>query len=130
MSFLDRIFYTLNDEHAGTPYQQNIYQDIKNNINVLLNAKLDDYLSLMDEDLSSLADLNLTSKNLANIMSSRIYEIISKNERRARILSIEFDDSLAPWQLMFILRLHYNSQPNREFSVNIIFRNNRYCEIG
>lgn len=121
MSFIDKVIYTLDETHST--YLEDTTKAIKDHINTLINAKS------RDIDFLSLCDLDLNAKNLAVVMSNRIYQIISKYEHRARILSIEYDETLSPWQLNFFLRFCYGQDRFKEFSIRIIFRNNRYCEV-
>lgn len=122
MSFIDKIIHTL-DECKDDLYVEDDLNSIKEHIRVLINSKDD------NQGLSSLSDLDLNVKNLSILMSEKIYHIISTYENRIKILSIEYDDALSPWQLTFFIRFCYSNDSFKEFSIQIIFRNNRYCEV-
>ncbi|EHT1201870.1 type VI secretion system baseplate subunit TssE, partial [Campylobacter jejuni] len=51
---MDKIIHSLDEQYKNIPFYQNEFQEIKNNIQVLLNAKLDDCLSVEDFGLSSM----------------------------------------------------------------------------
>lgn len=121
MPFIDRVIHTL-DSCAQTPYVENKLEDVKEYIKVLMNTR-------DDMGLESLCNLDINAKNLGVIMSEKIYNIVSKHEYRIHILSIEYDETLAPWQFNFFIRFHYNNNTFQEHSMQITFRNNRYCEI-
>lgn len=121
MPFVDRVIHTL-DSYAQTPYVENKLEDVKEHIKVLMNTR-------DDMGLESLCNLDINAKNLGVIMSEKIYNIVSKHEYRIHILSIEYDETLAPWQFNFFICFHYNNNTFQEHSMQITFRNNRYCEI-
>lgn len=122
MSFIDKVIHTL-DEYKDSAYVEDKLQSIKEHIMVLINSK--DNIGLL-----SFSDLDLNVKNFSILMSEKIYHIISSYEHRIQILSIEYDDTLAPWQLIFFVRFCYSSDNFKEFTIKIIFRNNRYCEVA
>ncbi len=122
MSFIDKVIHTL-DDCKDDSYIEDDLHSIKEHIKVLINSKDD------NKGLSSLGELDLNVKNLSVLMSEKIYHIISTYEHRIRILSIEYDDLLSPWQLTFFIRFCYINDNFKEFSIQIIFRNNRYCEV-
>ena len=99
MSFVDRIIHVL-DEYADSEYFESPIQAIREHIETLINTKED------AQELLSYNDLDLNIKNLAIVMSERIYDIVSMYECRAKIVSIEYDETLAPCQLKFFLTLH------------------------
>lgn len=121
MPFVDRVIHTL-DSYAQTPYVENKLEDVKEHIKALMNTR-------DDMGLESLCNLDINAKNLGVIMSEKIYNIVSKHEYRIHILSIEYDETFAPWQFNFFIRFHYHNNTFQEHSMQITFRNNRYCEI-
>lgn len=129
MSLLNKIIFTLDDQYHNVAFCGNSHKDIKDNICLLLNAKLDDCLVLKDVDVSNLAELNLNSSDLCSTMAKEIVSIVEKYEQRIRIVSISFDNSLSPWCLTFILQCCFCEDRFQEFSLEIIFKNNRYCEV-
>ncbi|EGK8097737.1 type VI secretion system baseplate subunit TssE [Campylobacter lari] len=129
MSLLDKIIHSLDEQYKNIPFYQNEFQEIKNNIQVLLNAKLDDCLSVEDFGLSSMENLNLSSTELCLNMAKEIHKLISKYEKRIVINSITYNDSLKPWQLSFLLKCVFCNDNFKEFAIEIIFKNNRYCEV-
>lgn len=122
MSFVDKVIHTL-DSYTDTPYFEDEIEGIKKYIKVLINTRGDEV------ELLSLSDLNISAKNLAVVLSEKIYSIIATYERRIKIVSIEYDESFAPWQLIFFIRFHYYNDKFREYGMQITFKNNRYCEI-
>ncbi|MBT0742842.1 GPW/gp25 family protein, partial [Campylobacter lari] len=94
MSLLDKIIHSLDDQYKNIPFHQNEFQEIKNNIQVLLNAKLDDCLSVKDFGLSDLENLNLSSTELCLNMAREIHKLINKHEKRIIVNSITYNDSL------------------------------------
>ena len=118
MSFVDRVIHILDDTRTDTYYEDCICA-IKEHIEVLLNAK----------EQSAFYDLDLNTKNLAAVVSDQIYRLITAYERRVQILGIEYDEILMPWQLRFFVRFCYRHDNFREFSMQIVFKNNRYCEV-
>ncbi|PZT47906.1 hypothetical protein B6S12_06600 [Helicobacter valdiviensis] len=129
MSLLDKVIFSLDNQYQSVPYYENIYKDIKDNICLLLNAKLDDCLTLKDINISSLAELNLNSSDLCNTMAKEIASIIEKYEPRIQIASISFDNTLSPWHLNFMLQCFLHNDKFQEFNLEIIFKSNRYCEV-
>ncbi|TKX30619.1 type VI secretion system baseplate subunit TssE [Campylobacter aviculae] len=129
MSLLDRLIHELDDQNTHVPFYQNDFEDIKNNIKVLLNSKLDDCLSARDLGLINLTDLNLNSSELCTSMAKEIQKLISIYEKRIQVVSITYDNSLSPWQLSFILKCLFHNDSFKEFGIEIIFKNNRYCEV-
>lgn len=121
MSFVDRVIHVL-DEYVDSEYFESPIQAIREHIETLINTKED------TQELLSYNDLDLNIKNLAIVMSERIYDIVSTYEYRAKILSIEYDETLAPWQLKFFLTLQYNKDLTN-FNIQIIFNSNRYYEV-
>lgn len=121
MSFVDRVIHAL-DEYVDSEYFENPIQAIREHIETLINTKED------AQELLSYNDLDLNIKNLAIVMSERIYDIVSTYEYRAKIVSIEYDETLAPWQLKFFLTLQYNKDLTN-FNIQIIFNSNRYYEV-
>lgn len=129
MSLLDKLIHHLDEQYQQVPFYQNEVEDIKNNIQVLLNANLDDCIVANDLGLSNAIELNLNSKDFCLKMAKEIHFLINKYEQRIRVLSISYDNSLGPWQLSFILKCALYSDSFKEFSIEITFKNNRYCEI-
>lgn len=121
MSFIDRIIYVL-DEYTDYKYFENPIEAIKEHIKSLINTKED------AKELLSYNDCDLNVKDLAIKMSEKIYNIVSTYEHRVKILSIEYDDTLAPWQLRFFLTLQHNKDLTN-FKIRIIFNNNHYYEV-
>ncbi|QWU80755.1 type VI secretion system baseplate subunit TssE [Campylobacter novaezeelandiae] len=124
MSFLDKIIHNL-DEQNSKAFIEDKYKDIKNNIKALLNTKLDDCLSI--NDLGIHTDLNLSANELSSNMAKEINYLISKYEKRIKIISINYDYSLSPWQLSFLLKCIDDEM--KEINYEIIFKNNRYYEV-
>lgn len=129
MSLLDKLIYELNDQNAHTPFYQNEFDDIKNNIRVLLNAKLNDSYTIKDLGMPDMADINLNSSELCVSMAKEIRKIIDKYEKRVGIVSITYDNSLSPWQLTFMIKCCFENDRFKEFGIEIIFKSNRYCEV-
>lgn len=129
MSLLDKVIHQLDEQCKNTPFRQNEFEDIKNNIQVLLNTKLDDCIMANDLGLSNVAEFNLNSSDLCLKMAKEIHFLINKYERRIRVLSINCDNSLSPWQLLFFLKCNFFEDHFKEFNLEIIFRNDRYCEV-
>lgn len=129
MSLLGKIIHYLDDQYRNIPFCQNEFEDIKNNIQVLLNAKLDDCIVANDLGLSNIVELNLNASDLRSKMAKEIYFLISKYERRINILSIHCDSSLSPWQLSFFLQCNLFEDNFKEINLEIIFRNDRHCEV-
>ena len=78
----------------------------------------------------SLEDLDINTKNLALLMSEKIYHLINTYEIRAKILNIEYDESFAPWQISFFMRMrHVGGDLLDDFNIQIVFKNNRYCDV-
>lgn len=121
MSFVDRVIHAL-DEYVDSEYFESPIQAIREHIETLINTKED------TQELLSYNDLDLNIKNLAIVMSERIYDIVSTYEYRAKIVSIEYDETLAPCQLKFFLTLQYNKDLTN-FNIQIIFNSNRYYEV-
>lgn len=121
MSFVDRVIHVL-DEYVDSEYVESPIQAIREHIETLINTKED------TQELLSYNDLDLNIKNLAIVMSERIYDIVSTYEYRVKIVSIEYDETLAPWQLKFFLTLQYNKDLTN-FNIQIIFNSNRYYEV-
>lgn len=42
MSLLDKLIHNLDEQNIHIPFYQNDFEDVKNNIKVLLNAKIND----------------------------------------------------------------------------------------
>lgn len=120
MSFIDKAIKRL-DECRHGEYVEDIIESTREHIEALLNTR-DEYLGLL-----LYGDLNLNAKELALTISEKIYSIITTHEHRITILNIEYDETLAPWQLKFFLRLRYGDDTN--FGMQIIFGHNRYCEV-
>ncbi|EPS0829481.1 type VI secretion system baseplate subunit TssE, partial [Campylobacter jejuni] len=40
-----------------------------------------------------------------------------------------YDNNLSPWQLSFIVKCFFQDDRFKEFNIEIIFKNNRYCEV-
>ncbi|WP_276953388.1 type VI secretion system baseplate subunit TssE [Helicobacter rodentium] len=129
MSLLDKVIFTLDDQYQNVSFYSDTRKDIKDNIYLLLNARLDDCLTLKDINVSNLAELNLNSSDLCSTMAKEIVSIIEKYEQRIKIISISFDNSLSPWRLTFMLQCFLSEDRFQEFSLEIIFKNNRYCEV-
>lgn len=129
MSLSDRVLYVLNDENKGSPYRQDLLKDIKENISILLNSKIDDCMSLNDAGFGDISSLNAGSSDLCQIMGKEIYNLIKKYESRIKIVSMNYDDSLKPWQLTFDIIYAYENDLFKEFTIRVAFRNNRYCEV-
>lgn len=129
MSLSDRVLYILNDENSDKPYQDNLLKDIKENISVLLNSKFDDCLGISDIGFPNISFLNVDSRDLCLIMGKEIYNLIKKYENRIKVVSMNYDDSLKPWQLNFDVIYVYENNPFKEYKIKIAFRNNRYCEV-
>lgn len=122
MSFIDKVIHTL-DPYTDTPYTEDTIESVKAHIKALINTHD------IGTGLLSLGDLDISAKNLAAVMSEHIYHIISNYERRIKVLKIEYDETLAPWQLVFFMRFCKSNDYFKEYSMQITFRNNRYCEI-
>lgn len=121
MSFVDRVIHVL-DEYVDSEYFESPIQAIREHIETLINTKED------TQELLSYNDLDLNIKDLALIMSEKLYIVISTHEHRVKILSIEYDETLVPWQLKFFLTLQYNKDLTN-FNIQIIFNSNRYYEV-
>ncbi|MCD8213199.1 MAG: GPW/gp25 family protein [Campylobacter sp.] len=128
MSLSDRVLYVLDDENTK-PYSQDILKDIKENIGILLNSKFDDCITFEGASLPDMSFLNIDSNELCQIMGKEIYDLIKKYENRINIVSINYDDSLKPWQLTFDIVYARKSDAFKEFTIKVTFRNNRYCEV-
>ncbi|MBR2494576.1 type VI secretion system baseplate subunit TssE [Helicobacter sp.] len=129
MSLLGKIIHHLDDQCQNIPFYQNEFDDIRDNIQVLLNTKLDDCMTTNDLGLSNIIDFNLNSSDLCIKMAEEIHTLIGKYEQRIRILSIHYDNSLSPWQILFFLQCNFFRDHFKEFSLKIVFRNDRYCEV-
>ena len=129
MSLSDRVLHTLNEENAGNPYRQDILNDIKENISILLNSKFDDRITIQGSSLPDMSFLNIDSQELCQLMGKEIYNLIQKYENRINIVAINYDDSLKPWQLTFNIRYTRQNDAFKEFAIKVTFRNNRYCEV-
>ena len=121
MSFIDRVIHVL-DEDLDSEYFEKPIQAIREHIKSLINAKEE------AQELLSYDDLDLNAKDLSIIMSEKIYNIVSTYEHRVKVVSIEYDETLVPWQLKFFLTLQYNKDLTN-FNIQIIFNNNRYYEV-
>lgn len=129
MSLLDRIIHSLDEQRKGVPFHKNKFKDIKDNIALFLNAKLDDCLSANDLGMNDIIELNLNGSELCSIMAKEIHHLIGKYEPRIKILSIRYDNTLSPWQLSFMLECVLHDDNFQQFGIEIIFKNNRYCEV-
>ena len=129
MSLSDRVLHTLNEENADNPYRQDILNDIKENISILLNSKFDDCITIQGSSLLDMSFLNIDSHELCQLMGKEIYGLIKKYENRINIVAIDYDDSLKPWQLTFDIRYTRQKDAFKEFAIKVTFRNNRYCEV-
>ena len=129
MSLSDRVLHTLNEENADKPYRQDILNDIKENISILLNSKFDDCITRQGSSLPDMSFLNIDSHELCQLMGKEIYGLIKKYENRINIVAIDYDDSLKPWQLTFNIRYTRQNDAFKEFAIKVTFRNNRYCEV-
>ncbi|TQR53304.1 GPW/gp25 family protein [Campylobacter troglodytis] len=129
MSLLDRIMHGLDDEEKGIAFYQNEFEDIKNNIRTLLNSHLDDCVLLGDLGIGNLADLSFNSSEFCTLMAREICKLINKYEKRIQITALSYDNSLSPWQLSFLLGSVLLRDNFQSLNMQIIFKNNRYCEI-
>ena len=129
MSLSDRVLHTLNEENVDNPYRQDILNDIKENISILLNSKFDDFITIQGSSLPDMSFLNIDSHELCQLMGKEIYNLIQKYENRINIVAINYDDSLKPWQLTFNIRYTRQNDAFKEFAIKVTFRNNRYCEV-
>lgn len=129
MSLLGKIIHQLDEQYQNIPFYQNEFKDIKNNIQVLLNTKVDDCIVANDLGLSNVVEFDLNASDLCFKMAKEIYFLISKYEQRIRILSIRYDNSLSPWQISFFLQCNFVEDHFKEFSLEIVFKNDRYCEV-
>lgn len=129
MALLDKIIHKLDSQLAKIPFSQDDLQDVKGNIQVLLNSKLDDCLTANDFGLLDVIESNINTSDLCLKMANEINFLIGKYERRIRILSIRYDDSLTPWRLSFFLRCNFFNDSFREFNLEIVFKNDRHCEV-
>ena len=87
MSLLGKIIHQLDEQYQNIPFYHNEIEDIKNNIQVLLNAKLDDCIVANDLGLSDVIEFNLNASDLCSKMAKEIHFLISKYELRMRMLS-------------------------------------------
>ncbi|WP_300827454.1 GPW/gp25 family protein [Helicobacter sp. UBA3407] len=129
MSLLGKIIHQLDDQCQNIPFYQNELEDIKSNIQALLNTKLDDCIIANDLGLSNVVEFNLNASDLCFRMAKEIHFLISKYEQRIRILSIRYDNSLTPWRISFFLQCNFSEDHFKEFSLEIVFKNDRYCEV-
>lgn len=129
MSLSDRVLHALNEENVDNPYRQDILNDIKENISILLNSKFDDCITIQGSSLPDMSFLNIDSHELCQLMGKEIYNLIQKYENRINIVAINYDDSLKPWQLTFNIRYTRQNDAFKEFAIKVTFRNNRYCEV-
>lgn len=129
MSLLGKIIHQLDEQCQNVPFYQNDFEDIKGNIQVLLNAKLDDCIVANDFGLSNVIEFNLNASDLCYKMAREIHFLISKYERRIEVLSISYDNSLSPWQISFFLQCSFCNDRFNEFGLEIVFKNDRYCEV-
>ena len=129
MSLSDRVLHTLNEENVDNPYRQDILNDIKENISILLNSKFDDCITIQGSSLPAMSFLHIDSQELCQLMGKEIYNLIQKYENRINIVAINYDDSLKPWQLTFNIRYTRQNDAFKEFAIKVTFRNNRYCEV-
>lgn len=121
MSFIDRVIHVL-DPHSNAPYVESEIDSIKKHIGVLINSK--DVIGLL-----SLDNLNIGAKDFGVIMSEKICNIIAAHEHRIQILNIGYDSTLSPWQTNFFVRFRCTNDRFKEYNIQLIFKNNRYCEI-
>ncbi|HFS5114308.1 TPA: type VI secretion system baseplate subunit TssE [Campylobacter jejuni] len=129
MSLLDKLIHELDDQNTHVPFYQNDFEDVKNNIKVLLNSKINDCYTAKDLGMPNMTDINLSSSELCISMAKEIRKLIDNYEKRIRVVSIAYDNSLSPWQLSFIAKCFFQEDRFKEFSIEIIFKNNRYCEV-
>ncbi|RDU61962.1 type VI secretion system baseplate subunit TssE [Helicobacter sp. MIT 14-3879] len=129
MSLLDKLIHNLDEQNTYIPFYQNDFEDVKNNIKVLLNSKINDCYTAKDLGMPNMADINLSSSELCISMAKEIRKLIDNYEKRIRVVSITYDNSLSPWQLSFIAKCFFQDDRFKEFSIEIIFKNNRYCEV-
>ncbi|EGD0208587.1 type VI secretion system baseplate subunit TssE [Campylobacter jejuni] len=129
MSLLDKLIHNLDEQNIHIPFYQNDFEDVKNNIKVLLNSKINDCYTAKDLGMPNMTDINLSSSELCISMAKEIRKLIDSYEKRIRVVSIAYDNSLSPWQLSFIVKCFFQEDRFKEFSIEIIFKNNRYCEV-
>ncbi len=122
MPFIDKVIHNL-DPYVNTEYFEDEIHSIKEHIKVLINSKD------KNTDLLTLGDLDINAKHLAIVISEKVYHIISTCECRVKVLNIEYNETLAPWQLIFFIHLCFSNNHFKEFNIQITFKNNRYCEV-
>ncbi|TLD86152.1 MULTISPECIES: hypothetical protein [Helicobacter] len=128
MSFVNKIISQLHP-YADSAYFEDRTKTIKDHISILMNTK-NEGISLMNFADLSLEDLDINTKNLALLMSEKIYHLVNTYETRAKILNIEYDESFAPWQISFFMRMrHVGGDLLDDFNIQIVFKNNRYCDV-
>lgn len=125
MSLLDKLIHHLDEQNTHIPFYQNDFEDVKNHIKALLNSKLNDCYAVKNLGMPNIIDIHLNSQELCISMAKEIKKLIDHYEKRISILSITYDNSLSPWQLSFIIKCFFENDRFKEFSVEIIFKNNR-----
>ncbi len=128
MSLLDKLIYELDDQYKHLPLYDSDLKEIKNSIQSLLNAKIEDCIIANDMGITKAIDFSLSSSEFCSTMAKEIYFIVSKYEPRITIKTIQYDTSLSPWQLSFLLFCFLN-KTHESFNLEIIFKNNRYYEV-
>ncbi|PAF49740.1 hypothetical protein BKH41_00035 [Helicobacter sp. 12S02232-10] len=129
MGFIDGIIHNLDDQCASINYFENTFSDIKNNINSLLNTRVDDCISVPNLGFSELNQFSADSNEIYSTLGFEIQNMLYEYEPRIKILSISYSDISAPWELSFILRCALVADKFKEFDIWIVFRNNRFCEV-
>lgn len=129
MSFIDKVIHKLDDQYNGVAYHNDKIDEIKKNIEALLNTNADDCISLADSGFNNDTDASIESSELCNRLISKIENLIHEYEKRIVITSATYDNTNMPWKLSIDLLCHLLDNKFNEFHIIIDFSNNRYCEV-
>lgn len=128
MSFVDKMIFTLDEQNQGLKYIGQELEDIKINVQTILNGKIDGFDSIFNLDIDSL-NIATTSFEFCSYIAKQIHFLISKHEKRIIIKNINYDDSLKPIKMVFMIYGHHYLNVNHQIIIKINLMNNRYCEV-
>lgn len=128
MSFVDKMIFTLDEQNQGLKYISQELEDIKINVQTILNGKIDGFDSIFNLDIDSL-NIATTSFEFCSYIAKQIHFLISKHEKRIIIKNINYDDSLKPIKMVFMIYGHHHLNVNHQIIIKINLMNNRYCEV-
>lgn len=131
MGFLSRLLHNVDSQKEGITYKGDNFSSIKENIENILNTRVNSSLSSSELGIKDFLGNGLTGFDIHRRLGDEIRKVISVYEPRVDIVDIvcTIDEKTYPWRLSYNVSVCMNNEPSKVYNLVVNFRNNRICKV-